>query len=86
MNELLIRFMEPLVYGDFPKTMRQILKDRLPRWSDEEKNLVKGCFDFIGVNYYTTRFAKNIPIDFRAPPISYLVDQFVNATSNLFTN
>lgn len=37
MNELLIRFMEPLVYGDFPKTMRQIVKDRLPRWSDEEK-------------------------------------------------
>ncbi|KAK9203291.1 hypothetical protein WN943_013545 [Citrus x changshan-huyou] len=53
-------FMEPLVYGDFPKTMRQIVKDRLPRWSDEEKNLVKGCFDFIGVNYYTTRKGANV--------------------------
>lgn len=52
--------MEPLVYGDYPKSMRELVKDRLPTFTADEKNLVKGSFDFIGINYYTSRYAKNI--------------------------
>ncbi|KAK1564341.1 hypothetical protein Q3G72_001094 [Acer saccharum] len=75
-------FMEPLVYGDYPRIMREIVKDRLPTFSAEEKKLIQGSFDFIGINYYTSRYAKNIPIDLRATPISFSVDESVNITAD----
>lgn len=79
-----IRYMEPLVYGDYPKSMRKLVKDRLPTFSNEEKKMIKGSFDFIGINYYTTRYAKSLPIDLSAPPAlnSGFFDEFVNATGN----
>ena len=50
--------MEPLVFGDYPKSMRSLVKERLPIFSCEESKLVKGSYDFIGINYYTSRYAK----------------------------
>ncbi|KAJ0031479.1 hypothetical protein Pint_14011 [Pistacia integerrima] len=75
-------YMEPLVFGEYPQIMKQIVKQRLPSFSIEEKKLVKGSFDFIGVNYYTTRYAKNIPIDFQAPPISAIADRFTTESTS----
>uniref|UniRef100_A0A803P8B3 Uncharacterized protein n=1 Tax=Cannabis sativa TaxID=3483 RepID=A0A803P8B3_CANSA len=49
--------LEPLIYGDYPKVMREYVGERLPSFTLEEKNLVKGSLDFIGVNYYTSRYA-----------------------------
>ncbi|KAI3981682.1 hypothetical protein MKX01_020625 [Papaver californicum] len=54
-------FMEPLVYGDYPFIMRALVRDNLPMFADKEKELVKGSYDFIGVNYYTARYGKDIP-------------------------
>ena len=63
--------------------MRRLVKDRLPVFTAEERKLVKGSFDFIGINYYTSRYAKHIPINPQAAPVSYLVDQHVNSTGNI---
>lgn len=68
------RFMEPLVYGSYPASMRSIVKERLPTFTDVEKELVKGSFDFIGFNYYTTRYAKAVTVDPTAPPTSFGLD------------
>ncbi|KAK4843877.1 hypothetical protein QYF36_013827 [Acer negundo] len=73
-------FVEPLVFGDYPGIMREIVKDRLPTFSAKEKNLIKGSFNFIGLNYYTSRYAKSIPINLHATPIRYTADEFVNIT------
>ncbi|KAK9925477.1 hypothetical protein M0R45_033801 [Rubus argutus] len=54
-------FLEPLVYGDYPFIMRALVNDGLPTFTDEQKELVKGSYDFIGVNYYTSNFAADIP-------------------------
>ncbi|XP_026381491.1 furostanol glycoside 26-O-beta-glucosidase-like [Papaver somniferum] len=54
-------FMEPLVYGDYPFIMRALVRDNLSMFTDKEKEMVKGSYDFIGVNYYTARYAKDIP-------------------------
>ncbi|KAI3877584.1 hypothetical protein MKX03_037717 [Papaver bracteatum] len=35
--------------------------DNLPMFTDKEKEMVKGSYDFIGVKYYTARYAKDIP-------------------------
>lgn len=53
--------MDPLTKGHYPLIMKQILKERLPRFTAIEALLVKGSYDFIGVNYYMTQFAKAVP-------------------------
>ncbi|XP_048330155.2 beta-glucosidase 24 [Ziziphus jujuba] len=69
-------YVEPLVYGDYPKSMRDLVKERLPTFTEEQKNLVKGSFDFLGINYYTARYAKNIKKSEGLPRYStdYLAD------------
>ncbi|XP_068652842.1 beta-glucosidase 12-like [Aristolochia californica] len=50
-------FMDPLVHGDYPLTMRSNAGNRLPKFTRKESRMVKGSFDFIGLNYYTTYYA-----------------------------
>ncbi|KAK8955507.1 Beta-glucosidase 22 [Platanthera guangdongensis] len=52
-------FMDPLVFGDYPKSMKQIAGPRLPSFTKAETRKVKGAFDFIGVNYYFSLFVGN---------------------------
>lgn len=52
------RFMDPLFFGDYPSSMRTRVGDRLPKFSTAEAALVKGSLDFVGVNHYTTYYAK----------------------------
>ncbi|KAG8376373.1 hypothetical protein BUALT_Bualt09G0056700 [Buddleja alternifolia] len=68
-------FVAPIATGDYPPTMRQYVGDRLPRFSAEQKRLVKGSYDFIGMNYYTTNYASDDPNTTEAP--GYAADQQV---------
>ncbi|KAG0526256.1 hypothetical protein BDA96_06G130200 [Sorghum bicolor] len=54
-------FMDPLVGGDYPLSMRRLVGNRLPRFTKEQSKLLKGAFDFIGLNYYTTYYAASLP-------------------------
>ncbi|KAL9430725.1 hypothetical protein AB3S75_026008 [Citrus x aurantiifolia] len=50
----------PLVYGDYPKIMKQNVGSRLPAFSDRESKQVKGSTDFLGViNYYIVYIKDN---------------------------
>nr|CCD74530.1 beta glucosidase [Arabidopsis halleri subsp. halleri] len=42
----------PLIYGDYPDTMKRIVGTRLPVFSEEESEQVKGSSDCIGINHY----------------------------------
>ncbi|KAL0411223.1 UNVERIFIED_CONTAM: Furcatin hydrolase, partial [Sesamum latifolium] len=53
-------FIHPIVYGDYPRTMRSIVGDRLPKFTKEQAELVKGSFDYVGLNYYTGNFARHV--------------------------
>jgi beta-glucosidase len=55
----LFRFLDPLVYGDYPPEMRQLLGSRLPSFSPEDRRKLGYTLDFIGVNHYTTLYAKD---------------------------
>ncbi|KAB1217324.1 Beta-glucosidase 24 [Morella rubra] len=74
-------YIEPLVHGHYPRSMRYLVKDRLPTFTEEEKKLVKGSYDFIGINYYTTRYAKHLRVDPHAPP-HYSTDSLTNLTTD----
>ncbi|XP_019197434.1 PREDICTED: beta-glucosidase 10-like [Ipomoea nil] len=44
----------PLIFGDYPDIMKNIVGTRLPVFTEDEANQVKGSADFIGLNHYTT--------------------------------
>ncbi len=50
-------FADPIYLGDYPQVMKDRLGERLPRFTQEEKLLVKGSSDFFGLNHYTTMYA-----------------------------
>jgi myrosinase len=52
-------FMGPLTEGKYPDIMREYVGDRLPEFSETEAALVKGSYDFLGLNYYVTQYAQN---------------------------
>uniref|UniRef100_A0A2P2JV87 Beta-glucosidase 11 isoform X1 n=3 Tax=Rhizophora mucronata TaxID=61149 RepID=A0A2P2JV87_RHIMU len=52
-------FVEPLVFGEYPETIKKIAGSRIPVFTIHESRMVKGSFDFIGVNYYNTYYIKD---------------------------
>lgn len=39
--------------------MRSVVKERLPKFTEEETILIRESFDFIGFNYFTAYYAKD---------------------------
>ncbi|MCL7044291.1 hypothetical protein MKW94_018370 [Papaver nudicaule] len=66
-------FLEPLVYGHYPAIMIEMVQDRLPMFSYDEYLKLKGSFDFIGLNYYSSNCISNDPPT-NATKISYSSD------------
>lgn len=56
---ILIRFLDPLMFGDYPSSMRSRVGSRLPVFTGSQSALIKGSLDFVGINHYTTYYARN---------------------------
>ncbi|KAM5575291.1 beta-glucosidase 11 [Rosa sericea] len=52
-------FINPLVFGDYPDSMKKNVGSRLPAFTSLESRSVKGSFDFLGLNYYYTDYIKD---------------------------
>eukprot|EP01018_Ginkgo_biloba_P033172 Gb_35945 [translate_table: standard] len=74
-------FMDPITWGDYPSTMRSLVGARLPKFSKPQSRLLKGSFDFIGLNYYTSQYAIHNPKPPNPLETDYLQDSRVNLTS-----
>lgn len=52
-------YFDPIYFGDWPDSMKTMVGDRLPTFTDEQKLLVKGSHDNIYLqNFYTSEFAE----------------------------
>ncbi|OMO71966.1 Glycoside hydrolase, family 1 [Corchorus olitorius] len=51
-------FLDPLMFGDYPSSMKSRVGSRLPNFTDSESVLLKGSLDFLGINHYTTYYAR----------------------------
>ncbi|WWD22919.1 hypothetical protein CI109_107414 [Kwoniella shandongensis] len=56
-------FADPIYLGAYPQSMKEILGDRLPDFTDEELALLKDSSEFYGCNTYTTNTIKAIRSD-----------------------
>jgi beta-glucosidase len=52
-------FLDPVVFGRYPREMREILGDDLPEFTKDDLKSSKNALDFIGINQYTSRYAKD---------------------------
>ncbi|KAA8532779.1 hypothetical protein F0562_032812 [Nyssa sinensis] len=69
-------FMEPLKSGTYPAVMVEYVKQRLPKFTEEQSSMVKGSFDFIGVNYYSANYVFDVPC--KTEELSYSTDPCIN--------
>jgi len=51
--------LDPLVFGDYPKIMKKNVGSRLPSFTKRESKLLKGAFDFFGLNHYSTAYIED---------------------------
>ncbi|XP_058000056.1 beta-glucosidase 16-like [Hevea brasiliensis] len=72
-------FMEPLKSGTYPADMVAHVGKRLPKFSKEESLMVKGSFDFIGLNYYTSKYGFDVPC--KTEYLSYTTDSCAQSTA-----
>ncbi|KAK9938331.1 hypothetical protein M0R45_015078 [Rubus argutus] len=52
-------FLDPLFFGNYPLSMKKLVGKRLPEISHEVSKFLVGSLDFVGINHYTTLYARN---------------------------
>ncbi|XP_047266666.1 beta-glucosidase 47 isoform X2 [Capsicum annuum] len=52
-------FLDPIIFGRYPKEMQQILGNNLPIFSRNDMKKLKNGLDFIGLNHYTAAYIKD---------------------------
>ncbi|XP_061162615.1 uncharacterized protein LOC133171833 [Saccostrea echinata] len=81
-------FLNPVITGDYPQVMRDqvdrksreqgITPSRLPAFTPHEKLFIKGTYDFLGMNFYTSNLVRSIA----ATKQSYVGDQDAEFTKD----
>jgi len=77
--------MEPLTTGDYPQSMKKLVGSRLPQFTVEQSEKLKGSYDFLGLNYYTATYVTDGP---KSNPenLSYTTDSEITYKSKLNNN
>ncbi|KAL3503981.1 hypothetical protein ACH5RR_033822 [Cinchona calisaya] len=70
-------FMNPLVYGKYPPSMRILAGKRLPRFTSQQSKQLIGSYDFLGLNYYTAFYVSPSNTPPNKVNLSYTTDQHV---------
>ncbi|XP_072990818.1 beta-glucosidase 7-like isoform X1 [Typha latifolia] len=73
-------FLDPIINGQYPQIMQEIVKERLPNFTPEEVNLVKGSADYVGISQYTSYYTKDRHMNPQTP-YSYSADWNVDYVS-----
>ncbi|XP_043705443.1 beta-glucosidase 18-like [Telopea speciosissima] len=71
--------LDPIMFGDYPSEMREILGPLLPIFSREKKEKLKNKLDYIGLNHYITFYAQDCLFS-RCNSMTSQIDAFVNPT------
>lgn len=61
LSNFVCRLVNPLIYGDYPDIMTKNGGNRIPVFTPAESKLIKGSFDFFGLNHYTPLYVKDNP-------------------------
>ncbi|OMP10117.1 hypothetical protein COLO4_04804 [Corchorus olitorius] len=62
-EDMKLRFVDPIMLGEYPKSMQVLLGNELPKFNETQAKQVKGSVDFLGVNYYSSSYASYVPFN-----------------------
>ncbi|CAH9093544.1 unnamed protein product [Cuscuta epithymum] len=62
-------YMDPIIYGTYPKEMKDLLGPLLPEFSKSDMQKLGNGLDFIGINHYTTIYAQDCLFSTCDPPM-----------------
>lgn len=68
-------FLAPVLTGQYPNIMREIVGDRLPSFSPEEAEMIRGSVDVIALNYYTSMNVRDRSVG--ATPDNFFADPMI---------
>ncbi|EOX95068.1 Beta glucosidase 11 [Theobroma cacao] len=71
----------PLVFGDYPDTMKKIAGSRIPTFTNHESELVRGSFDFLGVIHYSSYYVEDDPGSWELKQRDYNTDLAVKISN-----
>ena len=77
------RFLEPLTSWKYPDSMRRLVGARFQWFTSEEAKDLKGSFDFLGCNYYSTLFTIDNLIPIISLQTNYILDAQADVTCKL---
>ncbi|OAY67465.1 Beta-glucosidase 22 [Ananas comosus] len=72
----IIRILNPLVFGDYPKVMKTNAGSRIPSFTKAQSKKLQGSFDFIGINHYTSVFVVDTSNGTGEGPRDFMADMF----------
>ncbi|MCL7028616.1 hypothetical protein MKW94_021777 [Papaver nudicaule] len=75
-------FAGPIVFGDYPESMKRNVGSRLPSFTSYEAKLVKGSSDFFGVNHYASYRVKDSSESLNIHPRDLSLDMAAQFISN----
>lgn len=52
-------YLDPLIFGHYPRSLQKIVDSRLPKITSEMSKSLAGTLDFVGINHYTTLYVRN---------------------------
>ncbi|KAL0716349.1 hypothetical protein Bca4012_065671 [Brassica carinata] len=52
--------LDTTTFGDYPQKMKDIVGHRLPKFTAAQKAKLKDSTDFVGLNYYTSKFSNHL--------------------------
>ncbi|MFS7984477.1 putative glycosidase [Helianthus anomalus] len=71
---------DPPIFGDYPQEMREYHGNELPRFTQEEKDMMKNSIDFIGINHYSAIYAKDCTNSSCSESANRVIKGFVEIT------
>ncbi|KAJ8509839.1 hypothetical protein OPV22_000273 [Ensete ventricosum] len=55
-------FLDPIIHGDYPPEMQQVLGSKLPTFSIKDRRKLQYKLDFIGINHYTSLYVRDCSV------------------------
>ncbi|GLJ47289.1 hypothetical protein SUGI_0998620 [Cryptomeria japonica] len=74
-------YMDPITKGKYPSTMKNLVGERLPKFTAHQSAILKGSFDFLGLNYYTSFYAIDVPVPPNPINTTYTLDSQAKLTA-----
>ncbi|XP_058083756.1 beta-glucosidase 22-like isoform X3 [Magnolia sinica] len=69
-------FVNPLVFGDYPETMRKIAGSKIPAFTKHQSEQIMNSFDFFGINHYSSVSVSDKPNSLKVEERDHEADMF----------